>query len=183
MYLGKKSPILKATPCWWSEWQEKFLAHLIFTGIYWCHTNATQCNRGDCIATGWSKTLYCLHTRCMYVRMYTYIHHVRWPFLWGDKKCWKCLNFSWKSMLQSSNSQICKGLFRQCYIFCCLTRPAGEIIFIGKLLFFKGCQLSTYLRTTNAKWGLHTTYSWNIKWQKCAGMGLNGFIFKKINEN
>ena len=30
---------------------------------------------------------------------------------------------------------------------------------------------------------LHTTYSWNIKWQKCAGMGLNGFIFKKINAN
>ena len=29
----------------------------------------------------------------------------------------------------------------------------------------------------------HTTYSWNIKWQKCAGMGVNGFIFKKINEN
>ena len=29
----------------------------------------------------------------------------------------------------------------------------------------------------------HTTYSSNIKWQKCAGMGLNGFIFKKINEN
>jgi hypothetical protein len=29
----------------------------------------------------------------------------------------------------------------------------------------------------------HTTYSWHIKWQKCAGMGLNGFIFKKINEN
>ena len=30
--------------------------------------------------------------------------------------------------------------------------------------------------------GVHTTYSWNIKWQKCAGMSLNGFIFKKINE-
>ena len=29
----------------------------------------------------------------------------------------------------------------------------------------------------------HTTYSWNIKWQKCADMGLNGFIFKKINGN
>ena len=29
----------------------------------------------------------------------------------------------------------------------------------------------------------HTTYSWNIKWKKCASMGLNGFIFKKINEN
>ena len=29
----------------------------------------------------------------------------------------------------------------------------------------------------------HSTYSWNIKWQKCARMGLNGFIFKKINEN
>ena len=28
---------------------------------------------------------------------------------------------------------------------------------------------------------LHTTYSWNIKWQKCVGMSLNGFIFKKIN--
>ena len=24
---------------------------------------------------------------------------------------------------------IFKGLFRQCYIFCCLTRPAGEIFF------------------------------------------------------
>ena len=30
---------------------------------------------------------------------------------------------------------------------------------------------------------LHTTYSWNIKWQKCAGAwGLNGFIFKKIKK-
>ena len=27
---------------------------------------------------------------------------------------------------------------------------------------------------------LHTTYSWNIKWQKCAGMGLNGFTFKNL---
>ena len=25
----------------------------------------------------------------------------------------------------------------------------------------------------------HTTYSWNIKWQKCAGMVLNGFMLKK----
>ena len=31
--------------------------------------------------------------------------------------------------------------------------------------------------------GFHTTYSWNIKWQKCAGMDLNGCIFKKMNEN
>ena len=29
----------------------------------------------------------------------------------------------------------------------------------------------------------HTTYSWNLKWQKWAGMGLNGFILKKINGN
>ena len=29
----------------------------------------------------------------------------------------------------------------------------------------------------------HTTYGWNIKYQKCAGMGLNGFTLKKINEN
>ena len=31
--------------------------------------------------------------------------------------------------------------------------------------------------------GTHTTYSWNISWQKCEGMGLNGFIFKQLNEN
>ena len=37
--------------------------------------------------------------------------------------------------------------------------------------------------TAKSRQGLHTTYSWNIKWQKCAGMGLNGFIFKEINEN
>ena len=30
---------------------------------------------------------------------------------------------------------------------------------------------------------IHTTYSWNIKWQKCAGISLNDFILKKINEN
>ena len=30
---------------------------------------------------------------------------------------------------------------------------------------------------------VHTTHIWNIKWQKYAGMGLNGFIFKKINKN
>ena len=29
----------------------------------------------------------------------------------------------------------------------------------------------------------HTTYSWYIKWLKCARMGLNGFIFKKIKLN
>ena len=29
----------------------------------------------------------------------------------------------------------------------------------------------------------HSAYKWNIKCQKCAGMGLNGFILKKINEN
>ena len=28
----------------------------------------------------------------------------------------------------------------------------------------------------------HTAYSWNNKCQKCAGMGLNGFIFRKINK-
>ena len=27
---------------------------------------------------------------------------------------------------------------------------------------------------------LHTTYSWNIKWQKCAGMGLNNLCLKKM---
>ena len=26
----------------------------------------------------------------------------------------------------------------------------------------------------------HTTYSWNIKWQKCARMGLNGFHIRKV---
>ena len=31
---------------------------------------------------------------------------------------------------------------------------------------------------------LHSAaYRWNIKCQKCAGMGINGFTFKKINEN
>ena len=29
----------------------------------------------------------------------------------------------------------------------------------------------------------HSAYSWNIKCQKCTGISLNGFIFKKINEN
>ena len=29
----------------------------------------------------------------------------------------------------------------------------------------------------------HTPYSRNIKWQKCEGMDLNGFILKKINDN
>ena len=33
----------------------------------------------------------------------------------------------------------------------------------------------------NLCFSYHTTCSWNIKWQKCAGMGLNGFV--KINEN
>ena len=30
---------------------------------------------------------------------------------------------------------------------------------------------------------IHTAYNWNIKCQTCAGMGLNGFIFKKIIKN
>ena len=29
----------------------------------------------------------------------------------------------------------------------------------------------------------HSAYSWNIKWQKCARMGVTGFILKKINKN
>ena len=29
----------------------------------------------------------------------------------------------------------------------------------------------------------HSAYSLNIKCQKCAGIGLNGFIIKKINKN
>ena len=52
--------------------------------------------------------------------------------------------------------------------------------------FFK--RLSNTNWCKNGKWHSwkdedHTTYSWNIKWQKCAPMGLNGFIFKKINKN
>ena len=31
--------------------------------------------------------------------------------------------------------------------------------------------------------GENSTYSFIGKWQECARMGLNGFIFKKINEN
>ena len=29
----------------------------------------------------------------------------------------------------------------------------------------------------------HSTYSWNIKCQKFASMAINGFIFRKLNEN
>ena len=29
----------------------------------------------------------------------------------------------------------------------------------------------------------HHGYRWNIMWQKCKGMGLNGFIFKNENKN
>ena len=29
-------------------------------------------------------------------------------------------------------------------------------------------------------WGIHTTYSWNIKWEKCADMNRNGFYLKKL---
>ena len=43
-----------------------------------------------------------------------------------------------------------------------------------KNLVEEGQMMRSY--NTNA---LHTTYSWNIKWQKCAGIGLNGFISKK----
>ena len=43
-----------------------------------------------------------------------------------------------------------------------------------KNLVEEGQMMRSY--NTNA---LHTTYSWNIKWQKCAGIGLNGFILKK----
>ena len=31
--------------------------------------------------------------------------------------------------------------------------------------------------------GGHSAYRWNIMYQKCAGMGLNGLIIQKINEN
>ena len=54
--------------------------------------------------------------------------------------------------------------------------------------FVVGNKLSTFFtglprfHSNAARDGFHTTYSWNIKWQKCEGMGLNGFIFKKRNE-
>ena len=37
------------------------------------------------------------------------------------------------------------------------------------------------VRMPSVTYSQQTTYSWSIKCQKCAGMGLNGFISKKIN--
>ena len=48
------------------------------------------------------------------------------------------------------------------------------------ILFYS--TIDRYMRGVSYLWQhmrVHTTYSWNIKWQKCAGMDLNGFIFKK----
>ena len=55
--------------------------------------------------------------------------------------------------------------------------PKFGLIWICQVEVLNWTRILIYLMPT------HTTYSWNIKWQKCEGMGLNDFIFKKINEN
>ena len=46
------------------------------------------------------------------------------------------------------------------------------------LLSLNHCDWQTSLLQNFACFAPHTTYSWNIKWQKCAHMGLNGFHIK-----
>ena len=54
---------------------------------------------------------------------------------------------------------------------------------------WQGKPFRTWVNLTQLKQGIgwadliHPTYSWNIKCQKCSDMGLNGFIFEKIDEN
>ena len=66
------------------------------------------------------------------------------------------------------------------WYFLYLKSPTSEQEMVRNALIFIQLSFFTYLSRSIV---LHTTYSWNIKWQKCAGMGLSGFIFKKINEN
>ena len=96
----------------------------------------------------------------------------------------------------SSISYICKSEHLHCtktIAFC----PWKTIQFhsnIGQLKVYirvmTGSNLSQILNftfTLTLDWWVvsitcsHTTYSWNIKWKKWTGMGLNGFIFKKVN--
>ena len=69
----------------------------------------------------------------------------------------------------------------------------GQNNFRNKILFFKQKKKQEnhcYLKIEENIFGPdnwqqepHSAYRKNIKCQKCAGMGLNGFILKKINEN
>ena len=57
------------------------------------------------------------------------------------------------------------------------TNPVNQEIYI----LYLGTNVAFQIYKT--MWACHTGYSWNNKCQKCAGMGFNGFIIKKINKN
>ena len=79
----------------------------------------------------------------------------------------------------------CKPLYSHCALYtmhgwiCCRSN-LGKFLDINAQLF------------TNEEWmsvcfyihaGCHRGYRWIIMWQKCGGIGLNGFIFEKISKN
>ena len=57
----------------------------------------------------------------------------------------------------------------------------GQLSKIVKVAFFSDFIHVGYIKSRFVS--NHTTYSSNIKCQKYAGMSLNGYIFKKINQN
>ena len=65
------------------------------------------------------------------------------------------------------------------WYFLYLKSPTSEQEMVRNALIFIQLSFFTYLSRSIV---LHTTYNWNIKGQKCAGMGLSDFILKKNNE-
>ena len=98
--------------------------------------------------------------------------------------CWSVLEF-WKIKLEKSSSTN--------WVFAGYTGSKNQVrnrlniqfieLDFSKLIFPKSSTDQQRERVDSRGEPRHTTYSWNIKWQKCSGMGLNGFIFKKINYN
>ena len=57
--------------------------------------------------------------------------------------------------------------------------------FFKSVMTDRNMEARYFLKRVLKFWSLKNfaSHSWNIKWQKCAGMGLNCFIFEKISEN
>ena len=81
-----------------------------------------------------------------------------------------CQNYWAKNILHTSIKWIFYSLFP--YYFQTFQKDFAPIL-LGTFEHEKVGKKKSHLSVEEVT--VHTTYSWNIKWQKCARMGLNGF--------
>ena len=78
------------------------------------------------------------------------------------------------------------GKLRKCQVLKLISSRNGKAIIILFPVILVSINIRKYgiaLANVKSAWSLvyiHTTYSWNIKWQKCARMGLNWFHIREI---